>query len=80
MKILFLDESGDHDLIKVDPLYPVFVLAGCIIDSAYQDSVLAPGLAKIKKDMFKTDAIVLHFCDYTRNQNGFEKMSDKAFI
>ncbi|MFA5430969.1 MAG: hypothetical protein WC329_07415 [Candidatus Omnitrophota bacterium] len=30
MKTLFLDESGDHDLIKVDPLYPAFVFAECI--------------------------------------------------
>lgn len=79
MKILFLDESGDHDLINIDPLYPVFVLAGCMIDSIYLNSVLVPGLAKIKQDLFKTDKIILHFCDYTRNQNGFEKMSNKAF-
>lgn len=30
MKIMFLDESGDHSLDKVDDTYPVFVLAGCI--------------------------------------------------
>ena len=33
MKILFLDESGDHNLTIIDPLYPVFVLGGVIIDS-----------------------------------------------
>lgn len=32
MKYLFLDESGDHDLINIDKKYPIFVLAGCIID------------------------------------------------
>lgn len=79
MKILFLDESGDHDLIKIDPLYPVFVLAGCIVDSDYQDIYLVPRLSKIKQDLFKDDKLVFHFCDYTRNQNGFERMSERPF-
>jgi len=45
MKILYLDESGDHDLINIDPLYPIFVLAGCIIDSSHHDNVLTPCFA-----------------------------------
>ena len=28
MKVLFLDESGDHSLEIIDPQYQVFVLAG----------------------------------------------------
>lgn len=32
MKILFLDESGDHNLLVVDKDYPIFVLGGCIMD------------------------------------------------
>jgi hypothetical protein len=32
MKRTFLDESGDHDLVKVDPQYPVCGLGGVICD------------------------------------------------
>jgi len=32
MKVLFLDESGDHSLNVIDPQYPVFVLGGVIVD------------------------------------------------
>ncbi|MGE0269291.1 MAG: DUF3800 domain-containing protein [Candidatus Omnitrophota bacterium] len=28
MKIMFLDESGDHNLLIVDKDYPIFVLGG----------------------------------------------------
>jgi hypothetical protein len=30
--ILFLDESGDHSLSKIDPRHPVFVLCGVIME------------------------------------------------
>ncbi len=79
MKILFLDESGDHDLIHIDPLYPIFVLAGCIMDSDYHDKILTAELNKFKEDLFGNSKIILHVADYTRNKNGFEKVSDKAF-
>jgi hypothetical protein len=36
-KILFLDESGDHDLSNIDPLYPLFVLGGVILDKRYAE-------------------------------------------
>lgn len=31
MKILYLDESGDHNLTKIDDQYPVFVLADLVV-------------------------------------------------
>ena len=37
MKIMFLDESGDHSLDKIDKSYPMFVLAGCIFDQEYYE-------------------------------------------
>lgn len=48
MKVMFLDESGDHSLIKIDDQFPVFCLAGCIFDeSEYQQN------SKSKIDAFK---------------------------
>jgi len=37
VKILFLDESGDHNLSIIDPQYPLFVLGGVIVDMDYAD-------------------------------------------
>jgi len=29
--IIYVDESGDHGLERIDPEFPIFVLAFCII-------------------------------------------------
>jgi len=79
MKILFLDESGDHNLLIIDKEYPVFVLGGCIIDEKYYKSDVVPSFKKIKKELFGTEDIILHFRDYARSTSGFEKMRRKEF-
>jgi len=75
--VLFLDESGDHDLISIDRDYPIFVLAGCIMDSQYEEKVLTAALDKFKKDFFGNTEIVLHLAEYTRDGNGYEKLRYK---
>ncbi len=79
MKALFLDESGDHDLINIDPEYPVFVLAGCVMDIDYEGKVLTLALNQFKKELFGNSDIVLHLADYTRNKACFGNLCDKAF-
>lgn len=79
MKILFLDESGDHNLKIIDNYYPIFVLAGSVIDENHHKNVLIPELFEFKKKLFGTKDIVLHYRDYTRNKKGFEKMKYKKF-
>jgi len=79
MKFLFLDESGDHNLTSPDPLYPLFVLAGCVMSEDYYNSTFNVRFTDFKLEMFGRKDIVLHYIDYTRNQNGFEQMVDKSF-
>jgi Protein of unknown function (DUF3800) len=70
MKVLFLDESGDHNLSVIDPSYPLFVLGGVIMEEAYAREVLTPRLAEFKRQLFGREDIVLHTADITRNRNG----------
>ncbi len=42
MKVLYLDESGDHDLVKIDASYSVFVIGEIIDDRTYVRTVLEP--------------------------------------
>jgi len=79
MKILFLDESGDHNLTTIDSNYPVFVLAGCVIDEEYHKRQVTVELDAVKEELFNKKDIVFHYVDYTRNRNGFERISDKQF-
>jgi hypothetical protein len=79
MKVLYLDESGDHNLAAVDHEYPVFVLGGVIIDSKLAARELSERLAALKVRLFGRDDLILHPADICRNRNGFERLSDTSF-
>ncbi|MCE5279640.1 MAG: DUF3800 domain-containing protein [Planctomycetaceae bacterium] len=79
MKVLFLDESGDHSLEKIDPQYPLFVLAGIIVDQGYAEGELTARLDKFKRALFGRTDLILHTSDITRNRNGFERLIEPGF-
>ena len=79
MKILFLDESGDHNLRVIDPSYPMFVLGGVIVDKEYADGPLTEAFGDFKHRMFGRTDIVLHTADIVRTRNGFEALKDNEF-
>lgn len=71
MKIMYLDESGNHDLQRIDAKYPVFVLGGMIVDRTYARTVIEPRIGHLKLEVFGRDDIVLHTADLVRKQNAF---------
>jgi len=77
--VLFLDESGDHSLSKIDPQYPMFVLAGCVFEMRYYENVAVPEINKFKKELFGSEKIILHTEDITHNKNGFERVMEAEF-
>ncbi|CAN5360263.1 DUF3800 domain-containing protein [soil metagenome] len=79
MKILFVDESGDHNLSIIDPSYPLFVLGGIIIEKNYAEEELVEIVNKFKIKMFGNSEIILHTADISRNRNGFERLIEKSF-
>ena len=78
-KILFLDESGDHNLSLIDPQHPIFVLGGVIANREYALGTLTEKLNAFKRDLFGNTEIVLHTADFTRQKNGFERMKERSF-
>jgi hypothetical protein len=79
MKVLFLDESGDHNLLKIDPQYPLFVLGGVIMDETFARDELPRELDAFKRELFGRSDLVLHTADINRNKNGFERLKDTGF-
>lgn len=79
MKIMFLDESGDHNLRLIDRQYPLFVLGGIIVDKEYAEGEMTHELAAFKRELFGNENLILHTADITRNRNGFEKLKDPVF-
>ncbi len=79
MKVLFLDESGDHNLAVIDPSYPLFVLGGVIVEQRYAEGPLEEALRDFKHRLFGRDDLILHTADITRNRNGFERLKEREF-
>ena len=52
MRVLFLDESGDHNLTVIDDNYPVFVLGRVIVDKYYADGPLTEAFDDFKARLF----------------------------
>jgi hypothetical protein len=58
--LVFVDESGDHNLTRIDPQFPVFVLLFAIIPkTAYVDDI-CPRLQRFKFGFWGHDEVVLH--------------------
>ena len=79
MKVLFLDESGDHNLAVIDPSYPLFVLGGVIVEQRYAEGPMEEALRDLKQRLFGRDDLILHTADITRNRNGFERLKERGF-
>lgn len=58
--IVYVDESGDHGMASVDPIYPVFVLSFCVFHKRYYSETVVPALEKFKFNYFGHDLVVLH--------------------
>lgn len=75
--LVFVDESGDHGLSNIDPQYPVFVLAFCIISKAAYARVLLPTLTEFKFRHFGHDQIVLHEREIRKDTGDFAILRDR---
>jgi hypothetical protein len=79
VKVLFLDESGDHNLTVIDPQYPLFALGGVIMDLEYAEGTASEALKEFKSEFFGDASIHLHTADITRNRKGFERLKEPDF-
>lgn len=58
--LVFVDESGDHNLAHIDPQFPVFVLLFVIIRKADYAQSICPDLQRFKFQFWGHDEVVLH--------------------
>lgn len=74
---MFLDESGDHSLDKIDASYPMFVLVGCIFDFDYYTNVVEGEARKLKIKYFGRDNIILRSYDIRKQKGDFSILVDR---
>jgi hypothetical protein len=76
--MMFLDESGNHDLRRIDPSYPVFVLGGIIAERSYVREVIDPVFRRFKRRHFGRDDIVLHTVDMHKGRGNYGFLTDPS--
>lgn len=75
-KILFIDETGDHDLINISREYPIFGLLGIIFDYDYYTSNVQYEVDALKQKFLGTTNVILHTLEITRSKNSFAFCKD----
>jgi hypothetical protein len=73
---MFLDESGDHSLDKIDKSYPMFVLAGRIFDLDYYRDVVEPSARNLKIKHFGDDTVILRSYNIRKQKGDFKSLVD----
>lgn len=76
IKVMFLDESGDHSFVKIDKSYPMFVLAGCIFDLDYYSETVEPKVNELKSKHFGRTNIILRSYDIRKQKGDFACLVD----
>lgn len=76
--IVYVDESGDHGLARVNPSYPIFVLAFCIFRKSEFAQVVVPELLRFKLGFFGHDQVVLHEEEIRKKTGAFVFLNDPA--
>jgi len=74
--LVFVDESGDHGLERIDPAYPVFVLAFCIVRKDHYARVLQPLVTEFKFRHFGHDQVILHEREIRKDLGPFSILRD----
>ena len=76
--VVHADESGSPALHRVDPRFPVFVVAFCLSRVSDYAREIVPAVTELKLKYFGHDAVVLHEYDIRKGRDSFEFSSDDA--
>jgi hypothetical protein len=72
---LFIDESGDHGLVKLDDSFPVFLLCGVLIsDQNYTE--MRNHVNSLKTTFWKNKSVILHSRDIRKCEKEFQILFD----
>jgi hypothetical protein len=70
--IVYVDESGDHSMVNINPQFPRFVLAFCIFPVTDYTQKLVPAVERLKFEFFGHDMVVLHEREIRKNTPPFD--------
>ena len=76
--VMFVDESGDHNLSNIDDNFPLFCLCGCIFEKDYYHDVARPMVDDLKRRFLGATDVILHSRDIRRRQKRFRFLHDSG--
>lgn len=74
--VLFMDESGDHNLQNIDPEFPVFCLVGCIFERGYYHRIARPQVDAFKMRFWNDANVILHSREIRKHHGAFSFLGD----
>lgn len=72
---MFLDESGDHGLKKIDENFPIFLLCGILVSEENYKTVREK-INKIKLEFWDNNNVIFHSRDIRKCNNEFQILFD----
>lgn len=75
--IVYLDETGDHNLDKTDPEYPIFGLVPFIAQKDEYANRIVPAIQEFKFKWFGHDMVILHENEIRGQEGIFKFLSEK---
>ena len=69
--IVYADESGHHELNRIDVNFPVFCLAFVVVKKTDYIEKIVPAIQRLKFDFWGHDWVVLHAHDIRKQKNAF---------
>ncbi len=76
--VFYVDESGDHSLVKFNPEFPAFVLTFCIFRKDEYINQIVPALQRIKFKHFGHDMVVFHEREIRKASGPFTFLTDTS--
>jgi hypothetical protein len=75
--VLFIDESGDHNLKNIDSEFPIFCLAGCVFERGYYREIVRPKVDNFKKQFWGRNDVILVSHKIRKHQGDFAFLDNK---
>ena len=69
--IVYVDESGDHGLVSIDPEFPAFALSFCIFAKKDYTAKVVPAIQDFKFRYWGHDAVILHEHEIRKSEGHF---------
>jgi len=75
---VYLDETGTHDLEKIDPTFPVFGVVMLLCDETHYGQVIEPEARSLKREYFNDENVVFHSYKIRKQIGPFVVLENRA--